>query len=126
MLMRGIRNLPRRRTMVVSGAFPALPLDDVAEAGRLLGGLGAFVALHSEGADEERLQMLRAGIASAPLPPLVTSLPSELQAIDLMLNRIGDEDVAVVLATDPELALRHLWPAPVISAKRRMPDRTVR
>lgn len=115
MLMRGIRSLPRRRTMIVSGVFPALPLDDVKDAGRLLGTLGAIVVLHADPRSSERLEALRAGIASAPTLPLVLLAKDETHAIDQMLNKIGADDVALVLASDPERALEHLWPAPVIS-----------
>jgi cyanophycin synthetase len=115
MLMRGVRHLPRRRTMVVSGVFRALPLEDVAEAGRLLGTLGAIVVLHAGDDETERLDALRAGIATSPTRPLVVQVQDELHAIDHMLNKLGDKDVGLVLASDPVLALQHLWPAPAIS-----------
>lgn len=115
MLLRGIRNLPRRRTMVVSGVFPSLPVEDVAEAGRLLGTLGAFVVLHADDEAGERLEALRSGLAASPVPPLVVVVDGEVKAIDTMLNKIGSDDVALVLATDTANALAHLWPAPAIS-----------
>lgn len=115
MLMRGIRNLPRRRTMVVSGDFPDLPPHDVEEAGRLLASIGAIIVLHADPSAPDRLEALRSGIASSPTIPLVVLADDELQAIDHMLNKVGPDDVALVLAGNEQRALTHLWPAPAIS-----------
>lgn len=115
MLARGIRHKPRRRTLVVSGSFPGLGSDEAQEAGRILGALGGIVLLHTENADPARIEAIKGGIASSPVPPIVMSVPDELRAIDHLLNTIAPDDVALVLADDAEVVLQHLWPAPVIS-----------
>jgi cyanophycin synthetase len=115
MLARGIRHQPRRRTLVVSGAFPGLGVDEAQEAGRILGTLGGIVLLHRENADAARMEAIKAGIAASPVPPIVLSVPDELRAIDHLLNTIAPDDVALVLADDADVVLQHLWPAPVIS-----------
>ena len=115
MLARGIRHRPHRRTLVVSGSFPGLGDEDAQEAGRILGGLGGIVLLHSENAGAARMDAIKSGIASSPVPPIVLAVPDELRAIDHLLNTIAPDDVALVIADDSEVVLRHLWPAPVIS-----------
>lgn len=115
MLARGIRHKPHRRTLVVSGSFPGLGDDDAQEAGRILGGLGGIVLLHSKNAGTARMDAIKAGIAASPVPPIVLSVPDELKAIDHLLNTIAPDDVALVIADEPEVVLAHLWPAPVIS-----------
>lgn len=115
MLARGIKHKPRRRTLVVSGAFPGLGIEDVQEAGRILGGLGGIVLLHSENAEASRMEAIKVGISSSPVPPIVLAVPDELRAIDHLLNTIAPDDVALVMADDAEVVLQHLWPAPVIS-----------
>ncbi len=115
MLARGIRHKPRRRTLVVSGSFPGLRDEDAQEAGRILGGLGGIVLLHCENASASRTEAIKTGIASAPVPPIVLSVPDELRAIDHLLNTIAPDDVALVIADEAEVVLQHLWPAPVIS-----------
>lgn len=117
MLARGIRHKPRRRTLVVSGSFPGLGDDEAQEAGRILGSLGGIVLLHGENANGSRMETIKAGIASSPVPPIVLSVPNELRAIDHLLNTIAPDDVALVLADDPDIVLEHLWPAPLISVE---------
>jgi cyanophycin synthetase len=128
MLARGIRNQPRRRTIVVSGAFPGLPDEDVAEAGRLLGNLGALVVLHGENASDARLQAFKAGISSAASAAVVLTVSNETRAVDHVLNIVGNNDVALVMADDPAVVLAHLWPAPSISMSSQLPrpERTAR
>jgi cyanophycin synthetase len=118
MLTRGIRHQPRRRTMVVSGGFPQMRGDDVREAGRILGNLGAIVLVHGEHSDPARIAALKDGMAATALPPVVISMPDEVSAIEHLLNALGADDVGLVLADDPERALTRLWPAPAISIHR--------
>jgi cyanophycin synthetase len=115
MLARGIKHKPRRRTLVVSGPFPGLSDDDAQEAGRILGGLGGIILLHGTHASSERMDAIKTGIASSPVPPIVLAVPDELRAIDHLLNTIAPDDVALVIADNPETVLDHLWPAPQIS-----------
>ncbi len=117
MLARGIKHKPRRRTLVVSGSFSGLSDDEVQEAGRILGVLGGIVLLHGDNADTDRMDAIKAGITSAPVPPIVLAVPDELRAIDHLLNTIAPDDVALVIADNAAIVLPHLWPAPVISVE---------
>lgn len=126
MVARGVRHQPRRRSMVVSGCFPALPADELHEAGRILGNLGAIVLVHGEHATPERLHAIKEGLASASYPPVVLAMPDEQSAIEHLLNALGPDDVGLVLADDAPSALAWLWPAPTISieGRRRIAERT--
>lgn len=115
MLARGIRHTPHRRTIVVSGGFPGLSIDEAHEAGRLLGELAGIVLLHSENSSDERMELIHQGIAAATVPPIVLRVVDEARAIDHVLNTIAPGDAALVIADDPSVALAHLWPAPRIS-----------
>lgn len=115
MLARGIRHKPHRRTIVVSGCLPGLADDQLHEGGRILGGLGGVVLLHGEHAGRRRMDEIRRGIASAPIPPLVLAMQDEGRAIDYLLNTIAPKDVALIIADEAEVALGRLWPAPTIS-----------
>ena len=126
MLTRGIRHQPRRRTMVVSGSFPRMRLEDLRDAGRILGQLGAIVLAHDEHGDGERSQALKEGMASVPLPPVILTLPDERSAIEHLLNSLGADDVGLILADEPERVLAQLWPAPAISILRRARRSTVK
>jgi cyanophycin synthetase len=115
MLARGVRHIPHRRTIVVSGCFPGLTDDEAVEAGRIIGGLGGVVVLHGENAEEARMDAIKVGIATAPVPPIVLAMSDETRAVDHVLNTIAAADLALIIADNPETVLEHLWPAPVIS-----------
>lgn len=115
MVARGIRHKPHRRTIVVSGCLSGFVDDQLGEGGRILGGLGGVVVLHGEHADERRIETIRRGIASAPIPPLVMLMKDEGRAIDYVLNTIAPKDVALIIAGEADVALGRLWPAPTIS-----------
>lgn len=108
MLARGVKHHPRRRSIVVSGCFPNLSLEDTREAGRILGTLGGVVILHNEDSQDPRLQSIKAGIASNHVPPLVLVLGSESAAIDQMLQSVNTGDTALVLAEAPEDVLNQI------------------
>jgi cyanophycin synthetase len=108
MLARGIRQQPHRRSVVVSGSFPTLNLEDAREAGRILGGLGGVVILHDEG-DEGHLRAIKAGIASNPVPPLVMVMGSESAAIGQMITTLKAGDMALVLSRQPDSALEQVF-----------------
>src|SRR5690606_16558223 len=75
-LIRGIRHQRHRRTIIVSSYFAHLPMEQVAEAGRLLGRLGGVVILHSD-APQPVVDVLKDGIARNKVPPLVLAMPTE-------------------------------------------------
>jgi cyanophycin synthetase len=117
LLARGIKHKPHRRTLVVSGSFSGLADADAHEAGRILGSLGGIILLHSDNTDASRMEAIKSGISSSPVPPIVMAVPGELRAIDHLLNTIAPDDVALVIADDATEVLGRLWPAPVISVE---------
>ncbi len=118
-LARGIRHLPHRRSLVVCGSLPRLSIEEIHEAGRVIGGIGGIVLLHGDQGDGARMSAIKAGIAAATVPPIVLNVPDEVMAVDQLLNTIGTDDLALVLVDDAELALSHLWPAPAINISSR-------
>lgn len=108
MLARGIKHQPHRRSVVVSNCFPSLPVDDVREAGRILGALGGVVLLHNEERDSDRMIAIKSGIALNAVPPLVLAFGSETAAIDQMLQTVGSGDTALILSGTPQMALAQI------------------
>ena len=114
-IARSIRHVPHRRTLVVCGSLPRLSAVELPEAGRILGGIHGVAMLHGDNEESSRMSIIKEGIASATVPPILMNAPNEEMAVDHVLNTIGPDDIALVLADDVEVALSHLWPAPVIS-----------
>lgn len=108
MLARGIRHQPHRRTVVVSGCFPALSPEDAREVGRILGGLGGVVILHNNEDVGGRMESIKAGVAANSVPPLMLVLNSEVAAVDQMLQTIGAGDTALILADHPADVLEQI------------------
>ena len=105
MLARGIKHQPHRRSIVVSGCFPALNKSDAREVGRILGGLGGVILLHHDTDDKDHVAAVKNGIASNAVPPLVAVLASEDAALDQLKMTIGNGDTALVLSARPEAAV---------------------
>lgn len=114
-LARAIRHVPHRRSLVVCGSLPRLSVEELHEAGRIVGGIGGIVLLHGDYGDDGRMATIKAGIAAATVPPIVLNVPDEEMAVDQLLNTIAADDLALVLVDDAEIALSHLWPAPAIN-----------
>jgi cyanophycin synthetase len=115
MVARGIRHQKRRRTIVVSGCFPALSDDEARDAGRILGALGGIIILHGKRLLPERVEIVKSGVASVPVPPIVLTMPDEEHAVDQLLNTLAPDDIGLIMADEPADVLAHLWPAPSIS-----------
>jgi hypothetical protein len=80
----------------------------MAEAGRLLGRGAGLVVIHGEAASPERAALLRQGIASHDVPPVVIRAATEATALSAVLRMLRPEDVVYVLADDPRAVLRRL------------------
>lgn len=102
MTARGIRSLSTRRPMVVSGSFPRVNDIDLREVGRVLGSIAGVVILHDESDDHERMEILKEGLASSEVPPIVFVMPTEADAIERLRSSLVENDVALVLTTDSE------------------------
>lgn len=105
MLARGIKHQPHRRTIVVSGTYPNLAAEDARDIGRILGGLGGVVILHSDDKSGKSTEAIKAGVAANPVPPLLMMFGTEIAAVDQMLQTLGAGDIALLLAADPSMVL---------------------
>lgn len=108
MLARGIKHQPHRRSIVVSGCFPALNKDDAREVGRILGGLGGVILLHYDTDDGDHVAAVKSGIASNSIPPIVAVLGSECAALEQLRATIGNGDTALVLSANPEMVVKFI------------------
>ncbi len=115
MLMRGIRRQPHRRTLVVAGVFPDMPLEEIREIGRIIGSLAGVVIIHANSDQAARRELLKAGLADSAALPIVIEATNEIEAVDRMLNLLQRYDSGLVLAEDTSLVLEKLYPAPNVS-----------
>lgn len=100
MTARGIRSLSARRPIVVSGSFPRVNDIDLREVGRVLGTIAGVVILHDDSDNHERMEILKAGLASSEVPPIVFVMPNQFAAIERLRSSLLENDVALVLTTD--------------------------
>ena len=106
--LRGLGHLrPGHRLITVAGAMSDVPEDDLVETGRLLGRAGGALIIHSQ-ESENRLNLLRQGITSNEVPPVMIHLPTERKAINRMIRMVRPDDLVFVLADRPDLVLRTL------------------
>jgi cyanophycin synthetase len=103
-LIRGIRQQPHRRSVIVSHGFAAVTDDELEEVGRLLGRLGGIVLLAKENLPPDRLARLQAGLLQNDIPPLLLAYPDQSAAIRAALQRLQPGDLCVILPDDPTQA----------------------
>lgn len=87
-----------RRQITVVGDLSWIEQDEVFEVGKLLGKDGGVIVLHGKN-DPDRLVTFKKGLASNPLPPLVSTLPTELRAINRAFKALRPSDVLIILTT---------------------------
>ncbi|HEY0437300.1 MAG TPA: Mur ligase family protein [Phenylobacterium sp.] len=117
-VVRAVRKVPNRRRRLVVLSEAKLDLVTAPEIGRLLGHSFDLVIVHhdaqSHAAGEQNsvdplvAKALRTSIARNPVPPVVRGVADEPAALDKLLQELGLHDLALVLASDPRLALRAL------------------
>lgn len=87
-----------RRQITVVGDLSWIERDEVQDVGRILGRYGGVIVLHGEN-DADRLASFKKGLASNPLPPLLSSLPTERRAINRAFKALRPSDVLIILTT---------------------------
>lgn len=87
-----------RRQITVVGDLSWIEHDEVYEVGKLLGRYGGAIVLHGEN-DPERLAIFKKGLATNPLPPLLSTLPTERRAINRAFKALRPKDVLIILTT---------------------------
>jgi cyanophycin synthetase len=117
-VVRGVRKVPNRRRRLVVLSEAKLDRVTAPEIGRLLGQSFDLVIVHHDaqrhaageqsGVDPLVAKALRTSIARNPVPPVVHGVADEPAALDKLLHELGLHDLALVLASDPRLALRAL------------------
>lgn len=116
-LVRGLRKVPNRRRRIVVLSEAQLPQVNAPEIGRLLGQSFDQVIVHhdpgqqggpSPTAASAVAKVLLTSIARTKIPPIVNGVASESVALDRLLQQIGPNDLALVLAADQRLAVRTL------------------
>jgi hypothetical protein len=83
----------------------SVPLDDLAEVGRLIGRNSAVVVIHGEW-DEVRLSTFRHGAAANEVPPIFVQAADERRAVLQAMGMLRPEDVMLILAEDANAAVR--------------------
>jgi cyanophycin synthetase len=104
--LRAIGHLRASRLLTVVGRAEAVADADLVETGRLLGRSGGALIHHSEAASSPRGTLLRQGIASNDVPPVVIRVGSERQAVGRALGMLRPGDLAFILADQPAAVLR--------------------
>lgn len=104
--LRAIGHLRATRLLTVIGRAEAVADADLVETGRLLGRAGGALIHHSEPASSPRGLLLRQGIASNDVPPVVIHVGSERQAVGRALGMLRPGDLAFILADQPAAVLR--------------------
>ncbi|MCM8750048.1 Mur ligase family protein [Thermomicrobiaceae bacterium CFH 74404] len=106
-LIRGIRQQPHRRTIIVSHGFEDLSPDQTVEVGKLLGRLGGVVIIHGVVADGH-LDLLKAGLIRNVMPPLIVTQPDESTAIQHALQLLREGDLCLVITRTVDQAIETL------------------
>lgn len=86
------------RQITVVGDLSWIERDEVFDVGKLLGRYGGVIVLHGEN-EPDRLAAFKKGLASNPFPPLVSTLPTELRAINRAFKALRPKDVLLILTT---------------------------
>lgn len=86
------------RQMTVVGDLSWIERDEVYEVGKLLGRYGGVIVMHGEN-EPDRLADFKKGLASNPLPPLLSTLPTERRAINRAFKALKPSDVLIILTT---------------------------
>lgn len=107
-VVRAVRDAKAPRVITILGRLDSAPSDDLVEVGRLLGRLSSILVVHSSAVDEERVNLLRHGIAQNAAPPVIVHTQSEQRALAVAMERARRGDLVFVLADDPALIHREI------------------
>ncbi|CAA9574018.1 MAG: hypothetical protein AVDCRST_MAG18-2327 [uncultured Thermomicrobiales bacterium] len=114
-LIRGLRKVPNRRRRIVVLSEAQLPPVNAPEIGRLLGQSFDQVIVHHDSIQQGGApaapavaKALLTSIARSKIPPIVNGVADESSALARLLQQLGPNDLALILATDRRLVLRTL------------------
>ncbi len=96
-LIRGIRDTAFNRTVVVTDCFPHLGEEQTREAGRLIGRVADVVVTQRHPDIEESLTHFKEGLANNDVPPLVFTMPSEIDGIERAIRMLDSGDLCLIL-----------------------------
>ncbi len=99
-VVRAVRDTNASRVITLVGEMDSVPASDLPEIGRLLGRLSSVLIVHSRAVDEERVNLLRQGVAQNSTPPVIVHTQSEQRAMALAMDRARGDDVIFVLANN--------------------------
>jgi cyanophycin synthetase len=102
-VIRAVRDARAPRVITLVGRLDSAPPTDLPEVGRLLGRLSNVLIVHSSAADEERVNLLRQGVAQNSRPPVIVHTQNEQRALALAMDRARRDDLIFVLADDPPM-----------------------
>ena len=112
-LIAAVETMPaRRRSVVISGAGDRRD-EDIRRQSELLGDAFDEIILYEDQcqrgrADGEVIAILRSGLANARRARRVEEIRGEFLAIDTALERLGQEDLCLILIDQVEEALAHI------------------
>lgn len=96
-LVRGIRDTAFNRTIVVTDCFPHLDEEQTHEVGRLIGRVADVVVTQRHLEIEESLAHFKDGLANNDVPPLVFTMPNEIDGIERAIKMLDSGDLCLIL-----------------------------
>lgn len=105
-VVRAVRDANAPRVITLVGELDSVPASDLPEIGRLLGRLSNVMIVHSSAVDDDRVKLLRQGVAQNSMPPVIVHTHTEQRAMALALDRARRDDLIFVLADDPAVVHR--------------------
>lgn len=99
-LIRGIRDSAFRRTIVVTDCFHHLDEEHTVEVGRLIGRVADVVVTQRHETDVHSLDHFKTGLANNDVPPLVFTMPTEIDGIERAMNMLDHNDLCLILTQE--------------------------
>jgi cyanophycin synthetase len=107
-VVRAVRDANAPRVITLVGELDSVPASDLSEIGRLLGRLSNVLIVHSSAVEENRVKLLRHGVAQNSMPPVIVHTQTEQRAMALALDRARRDDLIFVLADNPSVIHREI------------------
>jgi cyanophycin synthetase len=107
-LVRGIRDSSFRRTIVVTDCFHHLDEEHTVEAGRLIGRVADVVVTQGHESKDPSLEHFKAGLANNDVPPLVFTMPTEIDGIERAIRMLDPHDLCLILTQEVNEAVARI------------------
>jgi cyanophycin synthetase len=104
-LIRGIRDTAFNRSIVVTDCFPHLNEEQTREVGRLIGRVADVVLTQRRDSIDESLGHFKDGLANNDVPPLVFTMPNEIDGIERAIKMLDSGDLCLVLTQNVQEAV---------------------